>query len=146
MAQHVRVYGHLLPLVAAALQLTSARQLLLSSKPRSPAVRHLASLDPATSIQTLSSNSSRPTFFAASDDSNLPGPWQQGIATFYGGQPDGLVRLTLDPAVLKPDSYQKQPADCPQTLQGYYVPALSLQVFCCCCCQTALIQVPQLKH
>ena len=36
-------------------------------------------------------NTSQQTFFAASDDANLPGPWQQGIATFYGGQPDGKV-------------------------------------------------------
>ena len=38
-------------------------------------------------------NTSQQTFFAASDDANLPGPWQQGIATFYGGQPDGKVRM-----------------------------------------------------
>ena len=38
-------------------------------------------------------NTSQQTLFAASDDANLPGPWQQGIATFYGGQPDGKVRM-----------------------------------------------------
>ena len=100
MASSSRKLRQLLPLVAATLQFVSARQLLLSSKPHSPAMRRLASLDPATSVQTLSSNSSRLTFFAASDDSDLPGPWQQGIATFYGGQPDGLVCLMLDPTVL----------------------------------------------